>query len=249
MAVFYGKKSQYEVWNKKISRIAFLIWCSYSLFIICIALFESALRKFSLPSILAMIIVFGPIYLIADYLRRKELSTFFKYASGLRGEAAVWYELHRLDNAYHVFEDIKIPGHEENIDFVVIGPTGLFTIEVKNHKGIIEYNGQELARNGNRLENNFIKRSMDETLALHNHIASMCNSTVFVSPIIVFSNYFATLRFNHDSIHNIHVIKRKWLISTILSGATQSIPKYQDIIDCLNNCTYDIRVALEKTVH
>lgn len=246
MAIFYGRKSQYEVWNKKISRIVFLIWCSYTLFIICIALFESALREFSLASILAMIIVFGPIYLIADYLRRKELSTFFKYTSGLRGEAAVWYELHRLDNAYHVFEDIKLPGHDENIDFVVFGPTGLFTIEVKNHKGNIEYNGHELTRNGNKLENNFIKRSMEETLALHTHIANVCNVTLFITPIIVFSNYFATLNFQQETIHNIHIIKRKLLMSTILCGSSQTISNTQQIIDCLNNCTYDKRVTLNK---
>lgn len=246
MALFYGRKSQYELWNKKISRIAFLIWCTYSALIICYAFVESALRRFSLASILAIVIVFGPIYLFVDFLRKKELSTFFKYTSGLRGEAAVWYELHRLNNAYHVFEDIKIPGHEENIDFVVIGPTGLFTIEVKNHTGTIEYNGRELTRDGTLFEHDFIKRSMDETLALHNHIARTCESTVFLSPIIVFSNYFATLRIDKESVHHVHVIKHNQLMNTILSGTNQQLQNYEKIIDCLDACTYDKRVLLNK---
>ena len=246
MAVFYGQTSRYELLMRKIHKLAFLIWCTYSIFILSFVIYQYIHFNFSLGSFLALCIVFGPIYFIADYLRRKDQSTFHKFSSGLRGETAVWYELHRLNNAYHVFEDITLPGHNENIDFVVFGPTGIFTVEVKNHTGNIGYNGEELTRNGDIFENNFIKRSMDETLALHTYIANSCNVTIFVTPIVVFSNYFATLNFSHDFIRNIHIIKRKFLISTILSGSAQTLSSTQQIIDSLNNRTYNKRITFNK---
>lgn len=83
-----------------------------------------------------------------------------KFFSGISGETAVWDELHKLNDQYTVFEDLRLPGHMENIDFVVVGPNGSFTVEVKNHSGNITYDGEQLLQNGQRFEEgNFFEKS------------------------------------------------------------------------------------------
>lgn len=217
MAVFYGKKSQYEIRMRNISKVAFLIWFGYSVYILSFTIFKFIHFNFSLGSLIALLIVFGPIYFIVDYLRRKQQSTYFKFASGLRGEAATWYELHRLDNTYHVFEDIKLPGHDENIDFVVVGPTGIYAIEVKNHHGKVEFNGNDLTINNKLFEKDFLSQSMREATSIHDYLVKNGVTNAFVIPILVFSHRFAIVRFGIMPVKNVRVIQYRWLVKMITS--------------------------------
>ncbi len=45
-----------------------------------------------------------------------------------------------------------------NIDQVIVGPTGVWTIEVKSHAGKITFNGHDLLRNGMPLHKLISKR-------------------------------------------------------------------------------------------
>lgn len=70
-------------------------------------------------------------------------------AKGAAGERATGRELRRLPEGYRVVPDVRLPGSRANIDHVVIGPTGVFTIETKNYASrVIIRNGT--ARRGGR---------------------------------------------------------------------------------------------------
>lgn len=59
------------------------------------------------------------------------------WAKGAAGERATGRALDGLPKGYVVRHDLVLPGTRANIDHVVIGPTGVYTIETKNYaKGI-----------------------------------------------------------------------------------------------------------------
>jgi hypothetical protein len=50
------------------------------------------------------------------------------------GERRTACDLDRLGPGYHVLHDLRLPGSRANIDHLVIGPTGVFTVETKHRK-------------------------------------------------------------------------------------------------------------------
>lgn len=43
--------------------------------------------------------------------------------------------LKELDEEYYLLEDVNLLSVKENIDHVLVGPNGIFAIEVKNYSG------------------------------------------------------------------------------------------------------------------
>ncbi len=74
----------------------------------------------------------------------------------------------------------------QSIDYIVIGPPGIFAICVMNHRGTMEKMGDDLLINSRRPPKNFItliKRQMDE---LHTVLLEKCEGDWPISPILCF---------------------------------------------------------------
>jgi hypothetical protein len=56
---------------------------------------------------------------------------------GADGERRTARDLDRLGPGYHVLHDLRLPGSRANIDHLVIGPTGVFTVETKHRKATV----------------------------------------------------------------------------------------------------------------
>lgn len=236
MAIIYGHPSRYLNANKTISKYGALGYLIHLIVIIGIVIWRLSIASFSLPAILAIAVVFGPLLLLTDSLMRKEESLMFKFRSGIVGEKLIGGELKKLDTNYTVFQDVHVPGKKENIDFVVVGPTGIHAIEVKNHHGKVGFNGDELTLNGKSFEKDFLRQTMREATSLHDYFLESGKSNTFVMPIIVFSNRFADVRFGIQPIKNVRVIQYRWLIKMITSEP-RSYPD-QRIVDLLK-ATYN----------
>lgn len=63
-----------------------------------------------------------------------------RFLAGARGEAALLKTLRALPDRYHVFTNFVMDGKgvKDEADFIVVGDTGLFVVEVKHHAGEIE---------------------------------------------------------------------------------------------------------------
>lgn len=236
MAAFYGRPSRYLNANKTISKYGTLAYLIYFIIIIGIILWRLTIASFSLPAIFAIALVFGPILLVTDSLMRKEESLMYKFRSGLVGEKIIGDELKKLDASYTVFQDVNLPGRTENIDFVVVGPTGIHSIEVKNHRGKVGYNGNELTLNARPFEKDFLRQSMREATSLNDFLATTGLRNVFVNPILVFSNRFTEVRFGIQPIKKVRVIQYRWLIRMITSDP-RTYPD-QRVIDLIK-ATYE----------
>ena len=170
---------------------------------------------YKLSGFIAAVIVLGPvIWLIWKDWKASELLTKL-FGLGLKGEGAVYYELQKLSDKYVSFQDLKL-NDGGNIDFAVIGPTGIFIIEAKSHGGVIGFNGQQLIRNGYPLEKNFLGQAKAEAASLTDYIEKHAEHRYFVKPIVAFSR--ARVRFGMNPVDGVFVINAKWIGEVITKG-------------------------------
>ena len=71
---------------------------------------------------------------------------------GASGERVVGWLLDRLPDGWHVFHDIPVGTRGANIDHVVVGPAGVFTINTKNLRGKASVAPRTLRVNGYRTD-------------------------------------------------------------------------------------------------
>lgn len=82
------------------------------------------------------------------------------WRTGASGERVTGWWLGRLPDGWHAFHDIPIGRRGANIDHLVVGPGGVFTINTKNLSGSIVVNPRTLTHNGCRT--NYLPKASEE---------------------------------------------------------------------------------------
>jgi hypothetical protein len=111
---------------------------------------------------------------------------------GAEGEELVGAELNKLDDRFHAIHDVVLG--RGNIDHVVIGPAGIFTIETKSHWGKVAFRGGQLLLNGRPSEKNVLGQSYAEANALQEHLRTITGKDFPVTPLLVFTRAFVEVR-------------------------------------------------------
>ena len=75
-----------------------------------------------------------------------------EWRKGTNGERITGLWLGRLPEGWFVFHDVPVGARGANIDHVVIGPGGVFTINTKNLTGAIRVNRRSVVHNGFRTD-------------------------------------------------------------------------------------------------
>jgi hypothetical protein len=70
------------------------------------------------------------------------------WRKGANGERIVGFALGRLPGGWHVFHDIPVGDRGSNIDHVVVGPSGVFTLNTKNLIGKVWVGPESIRHNG-----------------------------------------------------------------------------------------------------
>ena len=169
--------------------------------------------------LLCLALAFG----ISIVLSKKKLSLYYK---GAKGEEDVAAELTKLSNDYVVFNDFA-PGKsnifkpQENIDHIVVGPSGIFIIETKNwsadislDKGQILYDGQkpntpplQQARELTKLTKDWLENQLVEDVDLTCHpVVCFASNQIKDSNIYVSGVQVCNLTALKDCIENALVI-------------------------------------------
>jgi len=81
-----------------------------------------------------------------------------------------------------------------NIDHILVGPKGIFTLEVKSHRGTVTFDNGSLLRDGNPFEKDFVKQAWAECFAVRDILAKWEIKEPVAEPLIVFSNAFVKVR-------------------------------------------------------
>ncbi|HEY8914290.1 nuclease-related domain-containing protein [Lacisediminihabitans sp.] len=106
---------------------------------------------------------------------------------GALGEIAVAGLLSSLGPEWTVLHSVPIGNGETDIDHVVIGPPGVFTINTKNHSGQdVWIGGHGLFVSGKSTR--YIPAAMDEAAVAERRLSAAADLTVPVAPLIVLLN-------------------------------------------------------------
>jgi len=108
------------------------------------------------------------------------------WGKGSEAESIVGKSLSELTDEYKVIEDLNT-GHG-NIDFIVIGPTGILTIEVKATKGNIRYSNEQLCINGAPLERDYLRQAEAERYWVYKELNQHFNRQYNVVGLLEFPN-------------------------------------------------------------
>lgn len=124
---------------------------------------------------------------------------------GRDGERIVAEALEELRAiGYKIYNDIV--SESFNIDHVVIGPAGVFTVETKTYrKNIgnnpqINYNGQTITIDNAAYPNNPIKQAKGQMYWLNGFIRDYANIAVNVVPVVVFPGWFINKPDNNSEV-------------------------------------------------
>lgn len=194
--------------------------------IVVVWLFIKILDTFMPTSFAVVIMLFFSFLGIAKVLSliaENQIKWLHRADRGLEGEDAVAHELLKLPSSYAVYRNIQLR-ESCDIDCIVVGPNGIFTIEVKSHSGRIGYDGQELTLNNLPFkERDVLRQAKQEALDVHDYLLKQVNRDIFVTPIIVFSSDGVVIHFGMKQINHVYVIQKKWLIDCIvkINGSIQ----------------------------
>lgn len=199
------------LFKQSIYRLLLLILIDAIFFIIAIYNINRLLTQNfhnPLPSIILGLILFPLTGIIF-----RELDALGK---GIDGESKVRRILKKLPDGYYHLSDFS-NSQKGNIDLVVVGPTGIWTIEVKNLKsGEITYTNEILCRDGLPFEKDMLKQAYAESKHLAEYIHQSLGLLLPVNPVLVFANKYTKVRFGKNPVNGVYVIGTSWLEKLIL---------------------------------
>lgn len=115
------------------------------------------------------------------------------------GERIVGQYLERLrEQGYQVFHDVIDKAF--NIDHVIIGPAGIFTVETKTHSkpgrgdARVVFDGEKILVNGFELDRDPIIQAKAQTGWLKSLLAESAGRAFEVRPVVVFPGWFVEQR-------------------------------------------------------
>lgn len=104
------------------------------------------------------------------------------WLKGSRGEAFVGWLLGRLPEAWHVFNDIPVGKRGANIDHLVVGPGGVFTVNTKNLRGNVWVAPRTLLHNG--YKTHYLPKALHEARRASRLLSSAAGRRVEVQPAL-----------------------------------------------------------------
>ncbi len=223
MAKFLKERSRYLI-NRSVSILLYLILFAILMIIVSQYFLIHPIVTNIISSIL--LLVAGIIFIIVW----KKTSSYWEkvsdnYDKGDTGELQIQKILTQLPDEYQIIPDIQKP-QGGNIDFVVVGPTGIFALEVKNYKGSakIGFNGKTLTFNGKSPDKDPLGQTISNAITLSKFLKNELNQPYLsVMPILVFTGR-QILRFGlHPVKNNARVIRSEFLLSLLTQKNNQTL--------------------------
>lgn len=161
-----------------------LLLLAVMVFFVIKTLFAWIANNHSLVWSIALLLysIFFPIYL--SYLSKGGEKNDNSWGTGYMVEELVGTKLAALGDNYRVIHDVSKGKGNENIDHIVIGPTGIFVIESKANKNAMVYyeNNQRIISG---LGNKFMKQVARNACWVRENISNSLKNNEFVHGIIV----------------------------------------------------------------
>jgi hypothetical protein len=114
-----------------------------------------------------------------------------RYDQGRRGEDATAQALQQhLDGRWTLFRNVLLPGHQADIDAVLVGPPGVYALEIKSFRGRYRNRGDQWWRRGyqpgwRRLAKSPSRRVKASAASLSEYLHRKTGDKVWVEPRVV----------------------------------------------------------------
>jgi hypothetical protein len=126
-----------------------------------------------------------------------------RWFSGKDAEARLSEALKALSNDYVVLRDLVLPDSKGNIDRLLVGPNGLFVIEIKNYSGCVTCDEDHWFLNGHALRS-LSKEAKRNSLAVRSAIGALFTAPgthiPYVTPLLVFLTPRAKLKLSNPTL-------------------------------------------------
>jgi hypothetical protein len=121
------------------------------------------------------------------WLKLDELETERKkWQRGADGETVVGKILANFPEEFLVINDISTP--TGNLDHVVVGPTGVFVLDAKNWRGVVQGDGEgELLLNGKRLDKDYIGQYVGRIMGVKDKVCALVPTLAYFQGLFVFT--------------------------------------------------------------
>ncbi|MFB3889507.1 MAG: nuclease-related domain-containing protein [Candidatus Bathyarchaeia archaeon] len=161
------------------------------------------------------------------------LGKFRAYNAGLEGEKRVARLLgSALNDDYYLMSSVYIHDGFGDIDHVLLGPNGVFVIEVKNWSGRITCHGDEWQRenrHGKRESSSPSKQAKKNAIRVKSAIESSGSRGVWVEGIVVFTNPNSDLQVNHAAVPVLRLPELPNFIASYRSHSRYTRPQLEQI--------------------
>lgn len=176
---------------------AVLPWFAVATFVCFFAISEWIRWAMGLPlQPIAMTLVAAAIVAIAAWRIRRAVRQLPQQKEGLKGERFIgqFLQAELLPRDYFVIHDICVG--DANIDHAVIGPRGIFSVEVKTHskpmrgETRIAYDGQSVLVNGWPPDRDPIKQALAQAKNLKDILEDQTGCEVSVRPVVLYPEWY-----------------------------------------------------------
>jgi hypothetical protein len=124
-----------------------------------------------------------------------------RFIQGDLGEQSIKRILEKLPQNYYCLSDF-VKEEKGNIDHIVVGESGIWTIEVKNKSG------------GAIIHDKYLDKDLRQAFAEAKELESILvqlGYAIPVTPVLVFANKKTRLNFGMRPINGVYVIGKSWL--------------------------------------
>ena len=179
-----------------------------------------------------MVIVSVKIYHWAEAMGDKDekfTDRAIAWKQGAAAEESVGELLETLPKNYFMMSDFLTK--HGTIDYIVVGPKGILTIETKRHKGVVTNDGEKLLLDGDPFERDLIKQAWDQGYFVRDLLSVKGVCVLRPQPVIVFTDADVQVK---ERVRRVKVIGIKDL-HAFLEGSPvwMSDRLSKGIIDCL----------------
>lgn len=139
------------------------------------------------------------------------------WRTGAEGERKTGHHLDGLREAgFVVLHDRKVPGYGDNLDHVVIGPSGVWAVQTKNVAGKIEIAGDSLRIRGYR-QDRMVDQVYREAAAIQVALGtSLAGVGVTVTPVLCIHR--GELPFSNKRVRGVRLASGRQLVRLLKAG-------------------------------
>lgn len=132
-------------------------------------------------------------------------------------------DLHKISSSFYILTNVAL-SNDLKADFVVVGSSGVWMINVKDGSGKVDFNGDDLVQEGVILRR-LLTQVLEKSYYLADTINKKLGRNIKVAPVLVFSSLGIDLATAPKTIHGVYISSRQNIVSLIENTDFELIDK------------------------